>query len=77
MSVISVFNQKGGSGKTMLCVHLAVAAHLKGLRTLILDLDEQGSATNWYRARGAIPGPVVALQPVNDDSPLLRNAAGR
>jgi len=64
MSVVSVFNQKGGSGKTMLSVHLAVAAHLKGLRTLVLDLDEQGSATNWYRVRGAIPGPVVASVPV-------------
>lgn len=67
MSVVSVFNQKGGSGKTMLSVHLAVAAHLQGLRTLVLDLDEQGSAMNWYRVRtaaGAIPGPVVAKVPV-------------
>ena len=63
MSVVSVFNQKGGSGKTMLSVHLAVAAYLKGLKVLILDLDEQGSALNWYRVRmaaGDVPGPVVA-----------------
>lgn len=60
MSVISIFNQKGGSGKTMLSVHLAVAAYLQGFKVLILDLDEQRSASNWYRVRGTVPGPVVA-----------------
>lgn len=59
MTVISVFNQKGGSGKTMLSVHLAVAAHQASRKVAILDLDPQGSATHWKAARGDIAGPVV------------------
>ena len=77
MSVVSVFNQKGGSGKTMLSVHLGVAAHLKGLRVLVLDLDEQGSASNWYRVRGTIPGPVVASVPVASLDKAIAAAIGQ
>jgi chromosome partitioning protein len=49
---IAVLNQKGGTGKTTLAAHLAAAAHLAGGRTLVLDLDRQGSAFDWYAARG-------------------------
>jgi chromosome partitioning protein len=73
MSIISIFNQKGSSGKTMLSVHLAVAAHQAGCKVAILDLDPQGSATSWKTARGDIAGPVVAK--VNDQS-LERAVAG-
>jgi chromosome partitioning protein len=38
-------NQKGGVGKTTLAVHLAIHAHNMGLRTLLVDLDQQGSST--------------------------------
>jgi chromosome partitioning protein len=48
---IAVLNQKGGTGKTTLATHLAAAAHLAGARTLVLDLDRQGSAFDWYAAR--------------------------
>jgi cellulose biosynthesis protein BcsQ len=41
MKSISVFNNKGGVGKTTLTFHLAHALALKGKRTLILDLDPQ------------------------------------
>ena len=59
MATMAVFNQKGGSGKTMLAVHLAVAAFLAGCKVVILDLDPQGSASHWKAARGDVPGPVV------------------
>jgi chromosome partitioning protein len=58
MSIVSVFNQKGGSGKSMATVHIAVAAHLAGKRVIILDLDPQGSAQVWIDTRGDRPGPV-------------------
>jgi len=48
---IAVVNQKGGVGKSTLSTNLAAAAHLSGLRTLILDLDSQGSALDWYAER--------------------------
>lgn len=63
MRTIAVLNQKGGVGKTTIAVNLAAAAHLAGLRTLVLDLDRQGSAFDWYSARTAgskLDGLVVA-----------------
>jgi len=50
-ATIAVLNQKGGVGKTTLATNLAAAAHLAGIRTLLIDLDLQGSALDWYHAR--------------------------
>lgn len=44
---IAVLCQKGGVGKSTLASNLAAAAHLSGLRTVILDLDPQGSLFDW------------------------------
>ena len=49
--VVGVFSRKGGTGKTTLTVHLAVAAMLKGLKTVIIDLDTQASAAKWHDLR--------------------------
>jgi chromosome partitioning protein len=53
MRTIAVLNQKGGTGKTTIAANLAAAAHLAGQRTLILDLDQQGSSLDWFSAREA------------------------
>lgn len=45
--IITVFNQKGGAGKTTVSVHLAGALGLRGARALIVDMDEQNTATRW------------------------------
>lgn len=58
MRVVSVISQKGGSGKTTLAVHLAVASSLAGRNTAIIDLDPQASAAKWADRREA-PEPVV------------------
>ena len=47
MRVITVTNNKGGSGKTTTTVNLASAFAERGLRVLVVDLDPQGSATEW------------------------------
>lgn len=62
MHIVSIFNQKGGSGKTTLAENLAVAATRYGLRSAVLDMDPQATATAWYRRRpaGSLP-PVVAV----------------
>jgi chromosome partitioning protein len=61
MNVIAFVTQKGGSGKTTLCVNLAVAAEAAGARCLILDMDPQASAEAWYHDREAASPKLVKL----------------
>jgi cellulose biosynthesis protein BcsQ len=42
---VAMINQKGGVGKTTVTLGLASAAQAAGHRTLVVDLDPQGSAT--------------------------------
>lgn len=51
MRVVALVTQKGGSGKTTLCINLAVAAERGGGRALILDMDPQATAEAWYQDR--------------------------
>ena len=51
MRTLAVLSRKGGTGKTTVAVHLAVAAHSAGYKTLVADLDPQRSATDWFRER--------------------------
>jgi len=54
MHVIAVASQKGGSGKTTLAGHLAVAADRAGAGPVALvDTDPQGSLAEWWNARAA------------------------
>jgi len=54
MRIITVTSQKGGSGKTTLAGHMAVAAELAGAGPVaIVDTDPQGSLSDWWNAREA------------------------
>lgn len=45
--IIACFNQKGGSGKTNTAMQLAGTFGKRGYRTAIVDLDPQGTASQW------------------------------
>lgn len=54
MFVLAVASQKGGSGKTTLAGHLAVEADGAGAGPVaLIDIDPQGSLTEWWKARTA------------------------
>lgn len=49
--IISLAQQKGGSGKTTLAAHIAVALDIKGVKVALVDLDSQGHLTKWVALR--------------------------
>jgi chromosome partitioning protein len=59
LKIIAFESQKGGTGKTTLALHMAVAAAEAGERVVIVDTDPQGSATTW-KVNRSTETPVVA-----------------
>lgn len=51
--VITIAQQKGGAGKTTLAAHLAVAWHELGEKVALVDIDPQGSLSQWFALREA------------------------
>ena len=77
MKVIAVASQKGGTGKTTLCGHLAVQAERMGAGPVaVIDTDPQGSLSDWWNARGAESPAFVqtTLATLTHDLTALRDA---
>lgn len=65
MRSIAFLSQKGGSGKTTLSIHIAVAAQEDGEKVVLIDTDRQQSASVWGKARSEV-NPVVATVTPSD-----------
>lgn len=63
MKIIGLLSRKGGVGKTTLALHLAVLAQAAGRRTLLVDLDPQRSAAQWWMARETETPQLVETEP--------------
>ena len=74
MFVLALVCQKGGAGKTTMAVHLAVEGHLRGFRTLLIDIDPQASAAKIMDRRGDEP-PDVATEAAGRLERAIRVAA--
>jgi chromosome partitioning protein len=51
MTIIALYNLKGGVGKTASAVNLAYLAAADGYKTLLWDLDQQGSSSFYYKIK--------------------------
>jgi chromosome partitioning protein len=74
MQTIVINSQKGGSGKTTLCAHLAVQTELVGDGpTFVIDTDPQGTLSTWHEKRDAeLPQRVeVALANIEEGLQML------
>lgn len=61
MKVISLYNIKGGVGKTAACVNLAYSCALSGIKTLLWDLDAQGAASYYFNVKPKVKGGTKKL----------------
>jgi chromosome partitioning protein len=70
----ALVSQKGGSGRSTLTVHLAVAAVEAGKTVLVVDIDPQKNALRWSSVRGKDKPPLIIGAIVPELDRILANA---
>ena len=64
---IATVNPKGGTGKTTIAIHLAVASWRSGYPTKVVDADPQGTALDWHRRTpDGYDGPALQHVPADE-----------
>src|SRR3954464_14410527 len=72
MKAITFVTQKGGSGKSTLCINLAVAAQEAGCSVCILEIDRQATVSDWAEHRTS-ESPEVAQIDATQLDEVMRN----
>jgi chromosome partitioning protein len=73
---LMLLGMKGGTGKSTVAIHLAVAASQAGRHVTLLDTDPQASAMTWAGERTA-PEPQVLAAPAYDAAKRIVAQNGR
>ncbi len=71
MKTLVIANQKGGVGKSTLAAHVAYAAEAGKKRTLLVDMDRQGSLTLTFNVKPSEKRTLKASDLFNPDTPQL------
>jgi cellulose biosynthesis protein BcsQ len=72
VKIISLYNIKGGVGKTATCVNLAYSCAMSGMRTLLWDLDSQGAASYYFNVKAEVKGGTKKLFKTKDLGNLVQ-----
>ncbi len=71
--IIAVTNRKGGSGKTTTAVNLSACLIEKNRKVLLIDLDDQASASSWLGIRDTDRGLLDVLMGNVDLDTIIRD----
>lgn len=74
MNIVSIYNIKGGVGKTAAAVNLAYLSAFDGFRTLLCDFDPQGSASFYFRTQPSEKSKVKKI--IRKKKNVLENVKG-
>jgi chromosome partitioning protein len=72
MKAIAFVTQKGGSGKSTLCINLAVAALEAGRSVCILEMDRQATVSDWAESRAADAPEVAQIDTAQVDGVMKK-----
>jgi chromosome partitioning protein len=75
MKAITFVTQKGGSGKSTLCISLAIAAQEAGRSVCILEMDRQATVSDWAEHRQS-ETPEVAQIDANQLDGIMERLSG-
>ena len=79
--LVAFSSEKGGAGKTVSSTAVATCWHEQGLKTLLVDLDRQGTSRDWRIAAEQLgvdaPSVIAMGEGFEDDLPALAKSYDR